>query len=77
MTRSSRSPFASIALLAALFAHVAIALPAAQSPTPAAAAMPPERMQETMRQYCVTCHSDRLKTGGLSLERFERGSKQL
>src|SRR5688572_16538103 len=68
MTRSSRSPFASIALLAALLAHVAIASPVAQSPAPAAAAMPPERMRQTMQQYCVSCHSDRLKTGGLSLE---------
>jgi mono/diheme cytochrome c family protein len=60
---------ASIALLAALSAHAALsASPAAQVPTPATAAMSTERLQATMQQYCVTCHSNRTKTGGLSLE---------
>ena len=60
---------AALALLAALSVHAALsASPAAQSPAPAAAATSTEHLQATMRQYCVTCHSDRTKTGGLSLE---------
>src|SRR5258706_16172668 len=27
--------------------------------------------QEALRQYCVTCHNDRLKTSGLSLEKID------
>jgi mono/diheme cytochrome c family protein len=27
--------------------------------------------QKTIQQYCLTCHSERLKTGGLSLEAFD------
>ena len=30
--------------------------------------MPPERMDATLQQYCRTCHNDRVKTGGLSLD---------
>jgi len=41
---------------------------APQAPTPASAA-PSER--ETLDRYCVTCHNDRLKTSGLSLEKLD------
>ena len=35
-------------------------------------ASPPAASQAaTMKQYCVTCHSDKLKTGGLSLESMD------
>ena len=27
--------------------------------------------QATIQQYCVTCHNQRLKTGGLSLDTFD------
>jgi len=37
-------------------------------PTPATPPMTPERMQAVMRQYCVTCHNDRLRTGGMSFD---------
>jgi mono/diheme cytochrome c family protein len=33
-----------------------------------AAAQPPVPAESLVRTYCVTCHSDRLKTGGLSLQ---------
>jgi mono/diheme cytochrome c family protein len=52
--------------LAALWAALSDAPPvAAQSPR---AALPVEAQQATVTQYCLTCHSARLKTGGLSLE---------
>jgi hypothetical protein len=37
------------------------------------AAVPPSAQTHTavVKQYCVTCHSDRRKTGGLSLEAFD------
>ena len=40
--------------------------PQAQAPGRQAAAPQPE--QALVKQYCVTCHSARAKTGGLSLE---------
>ena len=40
----------------------------AQAPAPTAAA--PD-IQKTVNTYCLTCHNDRLKTGGLSLDRPE------
>jgi cytochrome c553 len=42
------------------------AAPQAPSPAPAA---PAER--EVLDRYCVTCHNDRLKTSGLSLEKLD------
>jgi len=39
---------------------------AAQDPAPPPAAAPPSR--PVLDQYCVTCHNDRMKTGGLSLQ---------
>src|SRR5262245_17883419 len=51
-------------------------LDAFQSATPAPAAVPrapieappASRNRDLLSQYCVTCHNDRLKTGGLSLD---------
>ena len=48
--------------------------PAAAAPSPAPAAAPapapPEAQRQlaTMQQYCATCHSDRVKSGGVSFE---------
>src|SRR4051794_40105628 len=62
------------ALFAPLFwvASVAAALLAApQSPPVPAALAPaasPTTVQATVNQYCVSCHNDRLKTAGLSLQ---------
>ena len=51
----------------------------AQSPTPPASVTPVAAHAPTttdaenalIRQYCVTCHSDRMKTGGLSLASYD------
>ena len=40
---------------------------AAQADRPAAARAATASPAATVKQYCVTCHSDRLKTGGLTL----------
>jgi mono/diheme cytochrome c family protein len=37
--------------------------------TPSSAASAASDVQKTVATYCVTCHNDRLKTGGLTLER--------
>jgi hypothetical protein len=36
-----------------------------------AAALPPATVRATLDRYCVTCHNDRLRTAGLTLERFD------
>jgi hypothetical protein len=43
-----------------MIAHLLLATLTAQAPVSSA--------RETINRYCVTCHSDRLKTGGLSLQ---------
>jgi cytochrome c551/c552 len=43
----------------------------ATSHTPAPAAMTAEAQTALVKQYCVTCHSDRAKAGGLSLASFD------
>src|SRR3954451_5831934 len=48
-----------------------MAAPAPPTPTPLSQAAPPAAAAPYARaidQYCVSCHSYRLKTGGLSLE---------
>ena len=47
--------------------------PASQAPPaqPAGAARPEASRRVTLDRYCVTCHSDRLKTAGLSLESID------
>ena len=37
---------------------------------------PPATHQATIQQYCITCHNQRLKTGGLSLEALEIANVQ-
>src|SRR5260221_13949159 len=39
-----------------------------QQPAPPAT---PTAQRALMNQYCVTCHSDKLKTGGLTLEKLD------
>ena len=46
-------------------AKPAVAKPAAASPVPA------QSHKATLDRYCVTCHSDRLKTAGLTLESID------
>ena len=50
------------------------ATPTAQAPAPVAAhalALPAPEQNALFKQYCVTCHNDRAKAGGLSLASFD------
>ncbi len=38
---------------------------------PAAAQKPDASGQQLLAKYCQTCHNDRLKTGGLSLQQMD------
>jgi mono/diheme cytochrome c family protein len=63
--------FLSLAIIAGFEMRAAAGdAPPSQSspPAPATPPMTPERMQAVTRQYCVTCHNDRLRTGGVSLD---------
>src|SRR5688572_4255625 len=60
-----RALFAVFATWAVMLA-VAASQPAAQQPTRAAAAAPSSHAA-VLTQYCITCHNDRAKTGGLVL----------
>jgi hypothetical protein len=51
--------------LSAVLANIAFAAPASTPPRD------PEDFRATVDKYCVTCHSDRLKTGGLTLEKVD------
>src|SRR5215207_2170536 len=45
---------------------------AAHAPTPAG--LPVAEQNAVMKQYCVTCHNDRAKAGGLTLASFDAGA---
>ena len=47
-----------------------VSAPAAQAPAPAAAATV-SAQRALINQYCVACHNDRVRTGGLSLADFD------
>jgi mono/diheme cytochrome c family protein len=47
------------------------AAPAPMKPVAAHAASPADTDNALIRQYCTACHSDRLKTGGLSLASYD------
>jgi len=55
----------SAVLTAAQTSSASRGVPAAQSP---AAAQSPDAQLATIKQYCVTCHNDRAKIGGVSFE---------
>jgi len=62
----------SIAVLSLWLGSVAWSVPKAagpQTPGPATAAAAAER--DVLDRYCVSCHNDRLKTSGLSLEKLD------
>src|SRR5262245_51101493 len=47
-------------------------LTAAQQPARSASAAPiAAAHQATLQQYCVTCHNNRLKSGGLAIEQLD------
>jgi mono/diheme cytochrome c family protein len=52
-----------------LLALVAAAL--AQLPASAALALSEEQQQALLNQYCITCHNQKLKTGGLELDKLD------
>lgn len=47
------------------------AAPAVQAASTSASASAPGDRRQLLNQYCVSCHSDRLKTAGLSLEKVD------
>src|SRR4051812_43260 len=57
-------------LLALFIAHCAlcIALSAREPQVPSAVAADAQKQLATINQYCVTCHNDRARTGGVSFE---------
>jgi mono/diheme cytochrome c family protein len=57
-------------LFVVLLASLLFVLPAG-SQTPAATSSAASGNQALVGKYCVTCHSDRLKTGGLTLEKAD------
>src|SRR6266540_1266694 len=71
----TQNPPAKAAKPAPITTHAAA--PAPQRPAPQkvgagpAAAAAAESHTAVIKQYCVTCHNDRRKTGGLSLESFD------
>src|SRR6478736_6984125 len=60
----------SVAVLSLWLGSVAWSVPQAAAPQ-APAASAPSSEREVVDRYCVSCHSDRLKTSGLSLEKLD------
>ena len=62
--------FLSIVVAGVLYASVTVLIAAPQGPQPAALpqATPAQTQLATVNQYCIGCHNDRAKVGGLSLE---------
>src|SRR5438046_8330225 len=60
-------------LLLAAGTQTYVPLRAAGSPRPPSAALqtPPAQYRPVLDQYCVGCHNDRLRSGGLSLETLD------
>src|SRR4051812_44622417 len=59
-----------VAVLSALAVSLTgvFAAPQSTPAAPAAAAADPRAPLATINQYCATCHSDRVKSGGVSFE---------
>jgi len=47
------------------------ARPVLEPQTPAGLAATPESATQTIKRYCIGCHNDRGKAGGVSLEDFD------
>src|SRR4030081_1866385 len=58
----------SAALVLTIVSSVPEASPTVAAPAPTTSAA---EARATLDRYCVSCHSDRLKTGGLSLQGFD------
>src|SRR3954451_14357502 len=61
-----------VGLLAATLSGSKRAVSAAQAPQPLAP-MAPADFKAVAGKYCVTCHNDRLTTGGVTLEQVDFG----
>src|SRR5437870_12319202 len=60
-----------LTVASAWIASAGASLVTAASPQSSAAASPSAQYGAVVRQYCVTCHNDRLKTAELSLEKLD------
>jgi hypothetical protein len=60
-----------VIVTSAWIASAGVSLVTAASPQTAAAASPDAQYGTVVRQYCVSCHNDRLKTAELSLEKLD------
>ena len=72
MYRPGLVVYAAVTGVAALLSSASRPLVAsAQQPAPAAAQQTPDKgaaERALLNRYCVTCHNDKLKTGGLALD---------
>ncbi|HVZ20487.1 MAG TPA: hypothetical protein VG871_05470, partial [Vicinamibacterales bacterium] len=59
---------------AAAVAVAGVALTASGAGAPAPSASAPTPIAPVVNRYCVTCHNDRAKTGGLSLQGVDDAS---
>jgi len=57
--------------LAAAGQHAPKAAPVKPAPSHEAALLPPEAQTALVKQYCTTCHNDKMKAGGLTLAAFD------
>ena len=67
--RSVRGPLLMLAACLVLLSPVSARQ--AQSPPPQASAAEAPPLRPVLSQYCISCHSDRLQTAGLSLETLD------
>ena len=64
LKRSIQNPISRMAVAGAAVSFAGLFAPALQAQDPAAAQL------ATVKQYCVTCHNDKAKTGGISFDAF-------
>src|SRR5262245_51977130 len=64
----------SLAVLTLWLGAVAWSVPRAAAPQASAQPAPALTEREALDRYCVSCHNDRLKTSGLSLEKLDVSS---
>ena len=69
--RALAHPVLMRALGVALLAVLGRSVEAGQAQTAAAPAAHEASTKAVLDKYCVTCHSDRMKTGGLSLQKAD------
>ena len=73
---TAKRPTILLAIASVLYASIAVVSATSQKPTaprasaatPPASSVDPQKQLDTIQQYCVGCHNDRAKTGGVSFE---------